>query len=56
MKTGVNENGIRLKKAQYERDDGRYVFEIEFIYNGFEYEYKIDSNTGNIIEKEIDND
>ena len=53
---GVNENGIRLKKAQYERDDGRYVFEIEFIYNGFEYEYKIDSNTGKIIEKEIDND
>ena len=53
---GLDETQVRLKKAQYERDDGRYVFEIEFTFNGAEYEYKIDSRTGKIIDKEVDYD
>ena len=38
-------------------DDGRIVYEIEFVCGGFEYEYEIDASNGNIIksEKEADN-
>lgn len=54
---------IALKKAQFDeaavfmtklaegREDGRRVFEIEFIVEGKEYEFDIDAETGDIIKE-----
>ena len=35
-------------------DDGRWIYEGEILYNGLEYDFEIDAQTGNILEWEID--
>ena len=35
-------------------DDGVYVYEIEIHHNGYEYDFEIDRNTGNILDKDVD--
>ena len=37
-------------KIELERDDGRYKYEGEIHYNGREYEFEIDANSGTILE------
>ena len=46
----LKESDVRIIKKERERDDGRYEYDIEFVYNEYEYDYKIDSETGNIID------
>ena len=43
-------------KTELDRDDGETVYEIEFKHKGYEYEYKINAETGAIISKDIDKD
>ena len=33
-----------------DRDDGVYKYEGDIIYNGMEYEFEIDANSGTILE------
>lgn len=47
----VEEN---IKEMESEYDDGRLEYEGSIVYGGYEYEFEIDSNTGNIIKWEID--
>lgn len=49
--TGTVSSGITL-----DRDDGRMVYEIEFRQGQVEYEYKIDAQSGAVLEHEIDRD
>ena len=53
---GIKEKDIRFIKATLDHDDGRAVYEIEFRHNGTEYEYKIDAETGKILDKDVDYD
>ena len=46
----LQEADVLMTLMQKERDDGRMEFEIEFIYNGMEYEFTIDAANGAIIE------
>ena len=39
---------------ELDRDDGWYVYEGEIFYNGMEYEFEIDANSGNILKWEED--
>ena len=39
-------------KAEKDRENGRLVWEVEFKYDGWEYEYEIDAQTGEIIHSE----
>lgn len=38
--------------SEFDSDDGAAVYEVEFIYGGYEYEYKIDAKSGAIIESD----
>ena len=39
---------------ELDRDDGWYVYEGEIFYNGMEYEFEIDADSGNILKLEED--
>ena len=45
-----------MKKVELDYEDGRKVYEVEFIKGGYEYEFDVDANTGAIVnfEKGID--
>ncbi len=43
---------VTFTKVERDRDDGVTVYEIEFYWNGYEYEYEINAVTGKIIEKD----
>lgn len=45
--SGATEQDIRI---ELDRDDGAYKYEGDIIYNGMEYEFEIDANSGTILE------
>ena len=49
---GASESDI--VKAHKDYDDGRQEYEVEIRYNGYEYDYEIDAETGNIISSDVD--
>ncbi|MBR7076289.1 MAG: PepSY domain-containing protein [Lachnospiraceae bacterium] len=51
---GVKEKDVVLKKAVLTTDDGTDVYEVEFYYKDFEYEYDIDPKTGIITDLDRD--
>lgn len=50
---GLSRNDVTFIKTEYDTDDNRDKYEIEFIYGGKEYEYDINAG-GDIIKLEID--
>lgn len=56
QKAGLTESEVIFEKAELDRDDGRYVYELEFRYGNIEYEAEINAKTGKILkfEKDID--
>lgn len=53
---GVAElSSVKFYKAKLERDDGAFIYEIEFYVGTVEYEYEIDAINGSIVEKSIEN-
>ena len=51
---GFKAEEVTFRKAKLDRDDGRAVFEIEFVKNGKEYEFNIDAATGRILEFDVE--
>lgn len=49
--SGHSAGDVVFTKAKLEKDDGIYVYEIEFKTSTTEYEYEINATTGKIIEK-----
>lgn len=46
---GVSTSQATFLEAEYDYDDGRMVYEVEFHVNGTEYEYEIDAQTGDVV-------
>ena len=46
---GVSEADVFLEKAELDYENRTMVYEIEFVYQGTEYEYVIDASTGDVI-------
>lgn len=51
---GLSASQVVFTKAKQDWDDGRLLYECEFIYNTMEYEYEIDAYTGTVLEMDID--
>lgn len=51
---GVQAGEVGKCKMELDRDDGRYIYEIEFEAGKYEYEYEIDAQTGAILKSEKD--
>ena len=51
---GFSTSDVTFKKTEYDVDDGRAVYELEFYKDGREYEYTILASDGTILEYEAD--
>lgn len=49
-------DGIWAYSIDFERDDGWSIYEIEFKYDGYEYDYEINAFTGDILKSEREYD
>ncbi len=57
QQAGLSASQVRFEKAKRDREDGRTVYEVEFVdKNRVSYEYVIDAQTGAILESDIDRD
>lgn len=45
---GLSVNDVTRLKAEFDRDDGRTEYDVEFHHGGYEYDYEIDAVTGSI--------
>lgn len=52
---GLEIKDVIFTEAKQEYENGKLVYEIEFIYNGYEYDYEIDVATKEIIKYEKEN-
>ena len=46
---GVSASDATFVEAEYDYDDGRMVYEVEFHVKGIEYDYEIDAQTGAVV-------
>ena len=46
---GVSASDATFVEAEYDYDDGKMVYEVEFHVNGTEYDYEIDAQTGAVV-------
>jgi len=53
---GLSENQVSRLKAEFDYDDGRPEYDVEFKYDGWEYEYEIHAESGNILRSDKDRD
>ena len=51
---GLSATDVTFLEAEYDYDDGRMVYEVDFRSAGKEYEYEVDAQTGAIIKYESD--
>lgn len=51
---GLRPSFVTFEKALLKKDDGKVMYEIEFITSAYEYEYEVDAYTGAILSKDVD--
>ena len=52
---GFSYDSVSDIRAEYDCDDGRIIYEVEFTHGSAEYEYEIDAKDGTVVRKENDN-
>lgn len=53
-KAGLNRGQVSRMRTEYELDDGRHVYEVEFRQGAREYHVEIDAETGEVLSWEWD--
>ena len=53
-KAGVSASNATFTKAKLDRDDGVYVYEIEFISGSYEYDVEINATSGKVLDYDVD--
>lgn len=46
---GATEDTVQRFESKLDNEDGKQVYEIEFDFNGFEFDYEIDAKSGEIL-------
>ena len=55
-KAGLKENEVNFIKTEFERDDGVYIYDVEFRKGITEYNAEIKADDGRILEWDVDID
>lgn len=57
-RAGLTADQVAIVKKGMELENGRKVYEVEFLYGGKEYDYTIDALTGNVLsfDQDVEND
>ena len=50
--SGVKEKDLRYFDIDIDHDDGRKIYDVDFVAGNMEYSYEIDADTGDILEHE----
>ena len=53
---GLSEEQIYKLEVELDTEDGIVIYEVEFKYDGYEYEYEINATTGKILSWEVEID
>ncbi len=53
-RANVNADAVKFIKCEFEKDDDRYVYDIEFVSGNKEYEVEISANDGTVISYDED--
>ena len=53
---GAAESEVSKLKTKRDFEDGRLEYEVEFVKDGWEYEYSIDAATGQVLKFEKEKD
>ena len=53
---GLSESQVWELQAEWDNENGRAVYEVEFKSGGMEYEYVIDAATGAVLDHEVERD
>ena len=53
---GVSEDKVVMEKVELDYEFRKMIYEVEFVYDGSEYEYVIDATSGEIIYVDIENE
>lgn len=53
---GVTEENTIIRKAKMSFEDGTFVYDVEFVSGGYEYDYVLKASDGTVIEKDRDID
>lgn len=51
---GVDPASATILKTEFDFDDCHFVYDIEFVANGYEYDYQVKSSDGTILKRELD--
>ena len=52
---GIDPTTAKAVQAEFEYEQGQFVYDVEFIVDGTEYEYWINASNGNVVKKDIEN-
>lgn len=53
---GLSRDQVSRLKAEFDYDDGRPEYDVEFKYDGWEYEYEVHAESGKILSSDKDRD
>ena len=56
QRAGVAASSVRWEKAEFDYDDGRPVYELEFSANGVEYDCDVHAETGKVLDYDAERD
>ena len=51
---GLQKSQVKLLQSKLDVDDGVKVYEVEFYYNGYEYDYEVNAVSGKVLKAEKD--
>ena len=51
---GISRNSVIKSSSEFDKENGRYIFDVDIDCGGKEYEYTIDAKSGKILEKDVE--